>query len=250
VRYISPTFGRFGSLFKFFGKTDKLISRSKLVTCGNRFIAEYVEAKGTEATVIPTVVDLNEFRPLDRVHTNEELSVGWIGTHSTYPFLESIMPVLEKLAKIHKFKLKIVGSGHDRPRVDGIDIQLLDWSMEREIVDFQSLDIGLYPITTSSSANQDWIKGKSGFKAVQYMAVGVPFVMSPAGVCAEIGEVGETHFNAVTSEDWYNSLNMLLSDAALRRAMGSAGRKYAEANFDLGKQADLLATALKRAVDR
>src|SRR5262249_43823831 len=98
VRYISPTYGRLGSLLKFMGKTDNLIKRSSLVVCGNRFIAEYVEGKGTPAVVVPTVVDLEEFRPRKITPEGGTLTVGWIGTHSTFPFLESIRSVLTDLA--------------------------------------------------------------------------------------------------------------------------------------------------------
>src|SRR5690606_13743334 len=65
VPYTSPSYGKLGSSLKFFGKADRLISRAAAVTCGNRFIAEYVESKGTPATVIPTVVDTDIFRPAE-----------------------------------------------------------------------------------------------------------------------------------------------------------------------------------------
>ncbi len=38
VRYVSPTYGRLGSFFKFFGKTDNLIRRAETVVCGNRLL--------------------------------------------------------------------------------------------------------------------------------------------------------------------------------------------------------------------
>jgi len=75
--------------------------------------------------------------------------------------------------------------------------------------------------------------GKSGFKAIQYMAAGVPFVMSPVGVCADIGVDGKTHFNASTDEDWYNHLDTLLSSEDLRKQIGKEGRRYAIENFSL-----------------
>ncbi len=243
VPYVSPSYGRTGSFFKFFGKTDNLIRRADLVTCGNRFIAEYVESKGAKAVVIPTVVDTEIFAPTER--TNKIPVIGWIGTHSTFSFLESLFPVLEKLAKTHRFKLRIVGAGTKDVNIEGVEIENLDWNMEREVADFQSLDIGLYPITVSSSANEQWILGKSGFKAIQYLAVGVPFVMSPIGVCAEIGEANLTHFNAVSPEDWYNSLCSLVSDAGLRKTMGSNGRKHSLEHYSVSTQALNLAIAMK-----
>ena len=238
VSYVSPSYGRIGSFFKFFGKTDALIRRADAVTCGNRFIAEYVESKGTRAVVIPTVVDTEKFRPTEK--TEKIPVIGWIGTHSTYPFLESLFPVLKRLASKHRFALKIVGAGCEATDIDGIEIENLEWDLDREIADFQSLDIGLYPILTSASANDEWLKGKSGFKAIQYMAVGVSFVMSPVGVAAEIGEPGLTHFNAETEEDWYNSMDRLLSDETLRSKMGKTGRAHVLEHYHVSKQAEKL----------
>ena len=243
VSYVSPSYGRIGSFFKFFGKTDNLIKRADLVVCGNRFIAEYVQSKGAKAVVIPTVVDTDLFTPIEK--TNEIPVIGWVGTHSTFAFLESLFPVLEKLAKTQKFKLRIVGAGKKDINIYGVEVENLEWNMGREVADFQSFDIGLYPITLSSSANEQWILGKSGFKAIQYLAVGVPFVMSPVGVCAEIGEANVTHFNAVSPEDWYNSLYRLVSDATLRQAMGAKGRDYSVEHYRVAVQAAVLAKAMK-----
>lgn len=236
---INPMYGRLGSLFKFFGKTDILIQKAAAVTCGNRFIAEYVRGKNREAVVIPTVVDTDKFFPVAK--KNEIPIIGWIGTQSTFPLLKTIFPVLQKLAEKHEFILKIVGSGREQIQIDGIKIDNADWSLERDVADFQSLDIGLYPLTATESVSNEWLVGKSGFKAIQYLAVGVPFVVSPIGVCAEIGEPGVTHFNAAGEEDWYNHLDKLLSDKALRTKMGENGRKYSLKNYTLASQADILA---------
>lgn len=248
VRYQSPNYGRLADHLKFFGKTDRLIARSKLVVCGNRFIAEYAASKGVRAEVIPTIADTDIFRPLEK--QNEIPVLGWIGTHSTFPFLESIFPVLERLAEKHRFRLKIVGSGRPEITIKNVEIENLDWSLDREVDDFRSLDIGLYPIVIAGAADENWIKGKSGFKAIQYMAVGVPFVVTPVGVSGEMGEPGVTHLNASTAEDWYNCLNTLLSDTAGRRRMGAAGREFSVEHYNVPVQAELLADALRSVVQK
>jgi glycosyltransferase involved in cell wall biosynthesis len=115
--------------------------------------------------------------------------------------------------------------------------------MEREIADFQSIDIGIYPI-----ADDEWSAGKSGFKAVQYMATGVPFVMSPIGVCATMGAPGTTHFCAITDDEWLDALRRLVVDAALRERMSIAGRAFAEAHYDVEPHADALAAAIRKCV--
>lgn len=242
IRYVSPTYGKVGSLLKFFGKSDKLIRNSAMVICGNRFLAEYAESKGAEAVVIPTVVDLDEFYPDET--NNDPPVVGWIGTHSTFPFLERLFPILQRLAEEHPFILRIVGSGRKSLALEGVRVENLEWQMAREVDDFRSLDIGLYPIIPEGAVTEEWTKGKSGFKAVQYMAVGVPFVMSPAGICAEMGIAGSTHFSATSDDDWYNSLHTLLSSESERRRMGLAGREFALKHYGLSQHADLIADTL------
>jgi glycosyltransferase involved in cell wall biosynthesis len=239
VRYESPRFGKFASAFKFFGKTDRLIERADAVVCGNRFIAEYVSSHGSRSVVIPTVADTEIFKPADK--NNDVPVIGWIGTHSTFPFLEKIFPVLERLSKEHDFCLKVVGSGKDTVSVEDLTVENLRWELSREVEDLRSFDIGLYPITVSDSANREWLLGKSGFKSIQYLAVGIPFVVSPVGVAAEIGIDGTTHFSAKTDEDWYNSLDKLLSDIELRSKMGKAGRQFSLKNYTVPKQAEKLA---------
>lgn len=245
IRYVSPSFGRVGSYLKFFGKTDKLIERAATVVCGNRYIAEYVEAKGTPAVVVPTVVDTDKFCPVER--RNDIPVLGWIGTHSTYPFLEWLAPVFARLAEKHQFRVKVVGAGKAVFEGDGYEVVGLDWELDREIADFQSLDIGLYPLKETASFDVNWLRGKSGFKAIQYMAVGVPFITTPIGVTGEIGEVGKTHLNATTLDDWYNQLDKLLADAELRREMGAAGRRFSLDNYTVARQVPILAEALTNA---
>ena len=160
VSYTSPTYGGAGSALKWFGKTDDLIKWAAIVTCGNRSIAEYVESKGARARIIPTVVDTAIFLPVPR-RDDHPVVLGWIGTHSTFPYLESIFPALSELAKEYRFRLKIVGAGTDEVSIPGVEVENLPWTLEREVSDFQSIDIGLYPIDASLYSGK-WASGKSG----------------------------------------------------------------------------------------
>ncbi len=244
LSYVSPVYGRLASSLKWFGKTDDLIRWAKIVTCGNRNIADYVASKGVRSVLIPMVVDTEQFRPAaaTKRNGNDELVLGWIGTYSTFEYLETIFPALQQLARTHSFRLKVIGAGRESISLPGVSIENSEWSMEREIEDFQSLDVGLYPLVESP-----WAAGKSGFKAIQYMAVGIPYVVTPVGACAEIGVPGETHLCAATQKEWCDALAQLLSNANLRASMGAAGRRYALQHYTVAAQADKLAAALREA---
>jgi len=251
VSYTSPTYGRLGQTLKWFSKTDDLIRWATIVTCGNRSIAEYAESKGATTRIIPTVVDTDIFSPAPAADRNRDdvTVLGWIGTHSTFPYLEAIFPVLRRLAETHRFKLKIVGAGRESVELPGVDVENLEWKLDREVADFQSFDVGLYPIDPTLYAEK-WAAGKSGFKAIQYMAVGIPFVAAPVGAMKDIGEPGVTHFHAQTEADWEKALSGLLTKRSQRDEMGAAGRQHVIENYSLGDQAEKLAGALREAVQQ
>lgn len=247
LSYVSPTYGRFGSRFKFFGKVNKLIKRSQLVFCGNPNIARYCESLGTRSEIMPTIVDTSIFTPSAK--SDKVTTIGWVGTHSTFPFLEKLFPTFERLSKRFDFKLKIVGAGRQDISLDGVNVENVDWNLERELEDFQSIDIGLYPLFKTDLIADEWLLGKSGFKAIQYLSLGIPFVMSPVGVCAEIGVAGATHYNANSIDEWEVYLNKLLADNQLRKAMGTAGRDYAVEHYNLDKQARSIARAIRDVIE-
>jgi glycosyltransferase involved in cell wall biosynthesis len=246
VPYTSPTYGNLGKALKWFSKTDDLIRWAKVVTCGNRAIAEYAESKGATTRIIPTVVDTDIFRPVQR-NPGESLVLGWIGTHSTFPYLKTVFPVLQELAKTYRFKLRIVGAGEHAVNIPGVEVENLEWKLEREVADFQSFDVGLYPIDPTLYAEK-WAAGKSGFKAIQYMAVGIPFVATPIGAMGEIGRSTVTHLSAMTNDEWRAALALLLSDPEMRNEMGSAGRRHVVEHYSLSDQAEKLAQVLRQAV--
>jgi glycosyltransferase involved in cell wall biosynthesis len=246
VPYTSPTYGKLGKALKWFSKTDDLIQWASVVTCGNSAIAEYAESKGAKTRIIPTVVDTDIFVPAPR-KTDGPVVLGWIGTHSTFPYLREIFPLLQELAKTHRFRIRIVGAGTSDVSIAGVEVENLEWKLDSEVKNFQSFDIGLYPIDPSLYAEK-WAAGKSGFKAIQYMAVGIPFVAAPVGAMADIGEAGITHLHASTREEWLQSLDLLLSDPQQRKRMGESGRRHVLEHYALSEQADKLATALYEAV--
>jgi glycosyltransferase involved in cell wall biosynthesis len=245
VHYRSPTHGRYGTMLKSPQKSLTLIKRAAIVTCGSRHIAEFVQRQGATATLVPPVADMDTFRPADRSGEARPRMpvVGWIGTHSTYPYLASLLPTLAAVHREHPFILRVVGAPRPEAVPPGLTIDWRDWCLDREPDDFASLDIGIYPLPSDDA----WAAGKSGLKSVLYLASGVPFVASRVGAAAEIGVPGTTHLLATDDQDWRVHLLRLLEDPALRASMGRAGRAHAEASYSVDAAAVPMADALREA---
>jgi glycosyltransferase involved in cell wall biosynthesis len=243
IAYDSPTFGRTGRLLKWPGKTDWLIDRAAVVTCGSPAIVRHAEERGATARLVPTVVDTEVFRPrgppAGGAGVAEVPLVGWIGTHSTLPYLTSIAPALSRAAVEASFRLLVVGGPGDLG-VEGVEVEQRPWALAREVTDFRSLDVGLYPL-----ADDEWARGKSGFKAIQYLACGLPFVVSPIGATCDIGVAGVTHFEATSLDEWADAVRRLVAEPRLRSGMGAAGRAHALEHYTVPKVAAELAAALR-----
>jgi glycosyltransferase involved in cell wall biosynthesis len=223
-------------------KGDTLLRLADVVLCGNDQIAAYVREKGGEARMVPTIVDPEVFKPGAEAKRAVPV-IGWIGTQATYTYVENLYPVLERLRKKHDFVFRAIGSDRPAPSIPGLQATSERWDLAREIDDFRSIDIGLYPLV-----DEEYARGKSGFKAIQYMSMGIPFVMSPVGICATIGEPGGSHLLASTDAEWYEALDRLLSDLKLRNEMGARGRQHVLQNYSVARNAESIAQALRDAM--
>jgi glycosyltransferase involved in cell wall biosynthesis len=245
VSYVSPTFGRLATRLKWPGKTDRILSLSNQVLAGNRYLAGYAEQYNEAVTILPTVVDMDRFEAAPREESGDGRPViGWIGSHSTARYLSLIEPALRLVAQDYNFVFRVVGAGPDIS-IPGVTVENRPWRLETELCEFRSLDIGVYPVI-----EDDWSLGKCAFKAIQYMAAGVPCVASPVGMNCEVVTHNVNGLLAATTEEWVTALRSLLDDAPLRKSFATAGKRVVDQRYSLLTHAPRLASVLKAAVGR
>jgi len=230
-------------------KVGSIIRRSDHVIVGNDYLAAYAHRFNDAITVIPTSVDIRRFVPrLDAVSRNGSSTrrpvIGWIGTPTTGGYLEMLRPVFQALAVQHRFVLRVSGTA-DPVVIPGVDVDNPPWSMASEVELFNTCDIGVYPLP-----DDEWSRGKCGFKAIQFMACGVPVVASPVGVNREIIEHGRNGFLASSFDDWLHRLDDLLRDARLRQQFAEAGRQTIADRYSLDVNGPKLAATLRAVAAR
>jgi glycosyltransferase involved in cell wall biosynthesis len=228
------------------GRVARILRRSRRVTVGNEFLADYARHHNPNVTVIPTAVDTDRFVPRSdaAVVHDRDLVVGWIGSPTTFPYLERMTGILRQVAERHRFTLKVSGAGRS-VHFPGLSVVETPWSLADEVRLFNTCDVGIYPLT-----DDEWAKGKCGFKAIQFMACGVPVVAAAVGVNREIIRDGENGFLATTPDEWVEKLGRLLADAALRSRFAETGRRTIQTEYSLQVTAPQLAAVLASAVDR
>ena len=227
------------TILKAYKKTPQRIALSSKIIVSNQYLknisSRYIHEN--KISIIPTCINTDLFKPKNESNTIPV--IGWLGSHSTYPYLEDILDIFPILSKQYNFILKIIGAPHkmNLPQVHCIQ---KDWSLKDEINDFQSFDIGIYPL-----ANTEWVKGKAGFKAIQYMAAYIPCIASNVGVNKEIIQDGLNGFLVNTKEEWIAKISLLLSNPTLRSAMMREGRKTIERRFSLKTHAPAFVNGIK-----
>lgn len=220
-------------------KLRPLMRNAAICLCGNPYLRDYVEASGGRAVIVPTVVDSDVFRPAD-APVHEALTIGWIGSPSTWRYVEPMLPTLLPQLAALGARFRVVGAGPAARGIEGIDA--VDWSEEGEVRELQSMDIGLMPVP-----DDPWGRGKCGYKLIQYMACGIPSIASPVGVNSVIIDHGKDGFLATNEDTWREALVTLASDNELRRRMGVAGRRRIVANYSLKSQQPVVLKAFRNA---
>jgi glycosyltransferase involved in cell wall biosynthesis len=137
-----------------------------------------------------------------------------------------IVPSLLQLAARQDFELRVIGAPEFS--VDGLDVTNIVWSEETEAKELAIFDVGIMPLP-----NEDFERGKSALKLIQYFAVGIPAVASPVGANCDVIDPGINGFLAENVNDWVAGLSTLLGDHNLRQEMGTAGRSKVESLYSV-----------------
>ena len=211
------------------GKYHYLVKTADAVVTSSPFLNATCLAlnRRKACTYISSSVDTDRFTPRTRYSNDNVVTIGWTGTFSTRPMLDLLRGVFQELAKRVPFRLKVIGNFDYE--LAGVDLEVVRWSAETEVIDLQDFDIGVYPLPAN-----EWVMGKSGLKAIQYMAFALPIVASDAGVNPMILKNGENALLVRSDEEWLEALERLVRDPALRRRLGEAARAACIRNHSTG----------------
>ena len=211
------------------------------VICGNCFLAEEFSKWNPRVSILPTPVDTLKFYPCPVSSDPERTIIGWMGLSSGFKFLYGIEPALRQVLRLHPgATLRIISN--EPPRFQELpqgQVEFIRWTREEQVRLIQEMTIGIMPLDNSIES-----QGKCSFKMLLYMACGLPVVVSPIGMNAEVLRKGEVGFGASSLEEWVSALDDLIRDAEKRLGMGKIARKIIKDHYSVDILAPQLAATL------
>ncbi|MCV9387677.1 glycosyltransferase family 4 protein [Reichenbachiella ulvae] len=211
-------------------KVANICRWSHRISAGNAFLAQFARTFNPKVTINPTTLDTNR-RHIPAPSDSGVLVIGWTGTHSTLKYLKILEPIIAELQRTYAFQFLVIAD--QKPELNVPNWRFIPWNKETEIDDLNLIDIGVMPLEVD-----EWAKGKCGFKALQFMALEKPVVVTPVGVNAEIVENGVTGFHCSTDTEWKEAIIQLIQDQSLREKMGAKGRNKVIAEFSVDSNQD------------
>jgi glycosyltransferase involved in cell wall biosynthesis len=210
-----------------------------LVLAANRVIAAGLEPWARRLEVFPMALDERRWRPAPARAPGTEVVVGWSGHPVNLPFLEGIEPALRRVAEaVPGVRFRVLSG--EAPRFRSLDCEHVPFCPGEEEEVLRGFDVGLLPLDQSPFS-----AGKSPIKGIQYLATGIPSVVTPHGAARELFEEGATGWFARDEGEWAGALVRLCRDAGERHRMGTAARAAFEARHALSTAAERLAALLR-----
>jgi glycosyltransferase involved in cell wall biosynthesis len=218
------------------------------VIAGNTYLADYFSKYCRNIYIVPTAIDLSRYLMRAKEDdAGDKFIIGWTGFACNYKYLSLIETSLKKFLLEHKnAELLIIA---ERPwkssEIPAEKIKFIRWSREIEASALQQMSVGIMPLS-----DDQWSRGKCSFKMLQYMAVGLPVIVSPVGMNRDILAKAQIGFAATSDDEWYESLKLLYNNRKLQLELGKNGRQVVEKDFSSVAIAAQLAVIFKKLANK
>lgn len=234
---------KFIARFKGKRKMMYLMKKAKQVIVCTPSLEEIARKYNQQVTDISSTINTEKYEIANQYSNNQKLIIGWSGSHSTSKYLKLLEQVFLKLKTQYDFELMVIGDPSFS--FSNLESKVVSWTAETEISNLQKIDIGVYPLPL----NDPWVMGKSGLKALQYMALGIPTVATAIGANYRVIENGISGFLVETEEEWIEKLGLLLEDHQLRKKIGMEARNRVEKLYSVNANKKTYLDILRKVIN-
>ena len=213
-----------------------------VITC-TPYLDEIVRKYNQHTTDISSTINTEKYRPkTDYSVHNSKVVLGWSGSVSTIKHLRILEPVFKRLQE-DGLVYKLLVMGDENFCMEGVDVEALPWKENHEVEVIKRFDIGLYPLP-----DEQWVYGKSGLKALQYMAAGVPVIATAIGANFRIIQDNYNGFLVKENSEWISCIKKLAGDEVLRKRIGQQAAEEVEKKFSIIANKDTYLGIIQNAI--
>jgi len=123
---------------------------------------------------------------------------------------------------------------------DDVETVTYKWDPDTEVQLLNGIDVGIMPLK-----DDEFTRGKGGYKLLQYMSMGKANISSPVGVNALLAENGYTGMLASTAEEWVDCFELYYQNPDLRKTHGDHARDVILKRFSLQRWSSFLIDYIK-----
>jgi glycosyltransferase involved in cell wall biosynthesis len=209
-------------------KTKYLISVADYVICGNEFLYNYAIRYNENAVIIPTVVDKETYKNVEARKNKNDFIIGWIGAPTTIKNLDIVLEPLNRIMEeFPETKFKYICDEEHGYLERVKNSFFVKWDLNTYLDELNEIDIGIMPLY-----DDEFNKGKCGFKLMQYIALGKPVIASPIGVNNDIIKKSKAGYLCSGDEEWYSTIKKIYTDLELRKRLSDRAYKIFEDQFN------------------
>ncbi len=229
-----PNYSEANSFFSFlkgYANVKHICSYAWKISCGNDYLCQWASAYNKNVVYNPTTIDTVNHHNRIKNLSDRPFVIGWTGSHSTVRYLNELIPVIAELEQEFDFEFHVISDLP--PEFELKSLRFIKWKKETEIEDLLRFHVGVMPLL-----DDKWARGKCGFKALQYMALGIPALVSPVGVNTRIVDPGINGYICKNEDEWKKSLRELLSNQALWQEMSKNTRTKIENQYSVNSNSE------------
>lgn len=169
-------------------------------------------------------IDLDNINKNRLLSFNKEVYLIWVGTFSNIKYLRNIIPYLDKAAEeLNKnnkiLTLRVVSNGRIELKTKYLKIENIEWGRKISLESMIKSHIGLMPL----ESNQ-YTLGKAGFKAVQYIGMGLPTIVSDVGFNRDVISNKVNGFVIKDNKEWVESILSISNNYEIWISMSEKAR--------------------------
>lgn len=246
VRYLSPYYELFlknilrkklifdfdDALWCMYGSYDKgieeIIKISDHIIVGNEYLYNFAIKYNNKVTILNTIIDTDKYKANEKIKKTT-INICWMGTKPGIEYLLKFEDVFLSIKRNYKDKVNFYIICNSKPKFKKFDQFIyLKWSQKIEDKILNISDIGLMPLI-----DDEFTKGKCGFKLIQYGAYSIVSVTSPIGINTKIIKEGINGYFAKDAKEWISKINYLIDNKLALVKMKRNSRKIIDNQYSL-----------------